>query len=155
MPWAGRKYTIEDIDDSDSINRALTLANDLLYSVCHSAIVSLGYSPALGFIHTGHSESYVYDVADFYKTEIAIPSAFEAVASKPVYLDETVRRCCRKRFKSSRLLASVADNIDTVFNIHQIKEFEGEGIWDMDKVLAQSRNYAKEDDSNIDGKCRI
>lgn len=47
--------------------------------MCHAAIVSLGYSPGLGFIHTGKQLSFVYDVADLYKAETTIPVAFEAI----------------------------------------------------------------------------
>lgn len=39
----------------------------MLYAVCQAAIVSLGYSPALGFVHTGKQLSFVYDIADLYK----------------------------------------------------------------------------------------
>ena len=150
VPWHGRKYRIEDIEKSDTVNRALTIANDLLYSICHSAIVSLGYSPALGFIHTGHSESFVYDVADFYKTAISIPAAFEAAAGNPPNLDEIVRRYCRKRFKTSRLLARIAEDISAVLDI-SINEVQGEGIWDIDAVIEQSHNYSTENDSDFNG----
>ena len=33
-------------------------------------------SPGLGFVHTGHDKSFVYDIADLYKAEITIPLAF-------------------------------------------------------------------------------
>ena len=49
-------------------NRALSAANACLYGVCHAAIVSAGYCAALGFVHTGKMLSFVYDVADLYKT---------------------------------------------------------------------------------------
>ena len=62
------------------MNRALSTANSCLYGICHAAIVSAGFSPALGFIHTGKMLSFVYDVADLYKTEITVPIAFRAVA---------------------------------------------------------------------------
>ena len=75
VPWHGRTYKIEDIDDSDDINRALTIANSLLYAVCEAVIVSLGYSPAIGFIHTGHMRSFVYDIADLYRNPPRKPTA--------------------------------------------------------------------------------
>ena len=150
VAWKGRKYQIEDINASDPINRALTLANDLLYSICHSAIISLGYSPALGFIHTGNSESFVFDVADFYKVDIAIPAAFEAVASNQIQLDETVRKCCRKRLKTSSMLSRIAEDIYKVLDV-QIIEEEEEGLWDIDKIIDQSHNYSGQNDSYNDG----
>jgi hypothetical protein len=38
------------------------------YAVVHSIIVALGCSAALGFMHTGHHRSFVYDIADLYNT---------------------------------------------------------------------------------------
>ena len=33
-------------------------------------------SPGLGFVHVGHENSFVYDIADLYKADITIPLAF-------------------------------------------------------------------------------
>ena len=62
--WKKRSYKTEEWDQADPVNQALSEANALLYGLCHAAIVSLGYSPGLGFIHTGKQLSFVYDVAD-------------------------------------------------------------------------------------------
>ena len=34
----------------------------------------------LGFVHVGHENSFVYDIADLYKAETTIPVAFEMAA---------------------------------------------------------------------------
>ena len=143
IPWYGRSYKIDDIDDSDDINRALTLSHDLLYSICEAVIVSLGYSPAIGFIHTGHMRSFVYDVADFYKAQIAIPAAFEAVKYDKYNLDAAVRRCCRKRFDMYDLLGRIAKDIKMIFDL-DIPVDTTVGIWDGNKVIAQSKNYSND-----------
>lgn len=39
--------------------------------------------PGLGFVHIGHSLSFVYDIADLYKAEITIPIAFRLAAESP------------------------------------------------------------------------
>ena len=80
VPWNGRNYDRGNWANSDPINRALSSANSLLNDLCQTAIVSGGYSPALGFIHTGKQRSFVFDVADLYKVELTIPIAFEIVA---------------------------------------------------------------------------
>src|SRR5579875_2210455 len=67
VPWKGRSYQRDQWGSTDPINRALSAANSCLYGVCHAAIVSAGFSPALGFIHTGKMLSFVYDIADLYK----------------------------------------------------------------------------------------
>ena len=142
VPWKGRNYKIKDIDASDDINRALTIAFDLLYNICHAAIISLGYSPALGFIHTGKMESFVYDVADFYKVEIAIPAAFEAVASNVSNLDETVRKNCRKRFVTMQLLKRIAQDIESVFDV--IEYTDENGLYNEGQIISSGVNYSSE-----------
>ena len=59
VKWQGRLYDRSSWERSDPINRALSVANALLNGLCHTAIVSGGYSPGLGFIHTGKQLSFV------------------------------------------------------------------------------------------------
>jgi CRISPR-associated protein Cas1 len=75
VPWHGRSYVSTNWAAADPVNRALSCANSCLYGICHAAIVSMGYSPALGFIHTGKMLSFVYDIADLYKADLTIPLA--------------------------------------------------------------------------------
>ena len=80
VPWERREYDPNNFGDGSPINQALSAAHAALYGIVHAAIVSLGCAPGLGFVHTGNSWSFVYDVADLYKAEITIPAAFEVVA---------------------------------------------------------------------------
>lgn len=114
VEWKTRDYKQDDWHDADTINRALSIANSCLYAVCQSAIHSVGYSPALGFIHTGKPLSFAYDVADLYKAETTIPAAFEAVASNSIDLETTVRRMCREKFASYRLMHRIVADIDRI-----------------------------------------
>jgi CRISPR-associated protein Cas1 len=114
VPWHGRSYRLDDWAAADPINRALSCANSCLYGVCHAAIVSAGYSPALGFIHTGKMLSFVYDIADLYKATLTIPVAFEAVADGTEHLERRVRHRCRDTFHDQRLLQRIVPDIDRV-----------------------------------------
>lgn len=76
-----RSYNPEDWDDQDPVNRALSSANTCLYGIVHAAIIALGCSPALGFVHSGNQQAFVYDIADLYKAELTIPLAFSLHAS--------------------------------------------------------------------------
>lgn len=109
--WSGRNYRRDDWNNSDPVNRAISAANACLYGVCHAAIVSAGFSPALGFIHTGKMLSFVYDVADLYKAEITIPVAFRAAEEGENGLDRRVRLACRDEFVSQRLLRRIIPDI--------------------------------------------
>jgi CRISPR-associated protein Cas1 len=113
VPWLGRSYQRDDWNNADPVNRALSTANSCLYGICHAAIVSAGFSPALGFVHTGKMLSFVYDIADLYKADITIPVAFHAAAEDTGGLERRVRLSCRDEFVSSRLLERIIPDIQT------------------------------------------
>lgn len=117
VPWTGRSYRRASWDATDLVNRALSTANSCLYGICHAAIVAAGYSPALGFIHTGHILSFVHDIADLYKADITIPLAFKEAAGGSTGLDARVRYACRETFRTQRLLQRVVPDIDAVLTV--------------------------------------
>jgi len=119
VEWKGRRYDRQSWARGDPINRGLSAANALLNGLCHAAIVSGGYSPALGFIHTGKQLSFVYDIADLYKVDVTIPVAFAAVAESTAEVEPRVRQACRDAFKEHRLLSRILPDIDWVLDIPQ------------------------------------
>ena len=68
--WAGRNYVPGKFFLSDFTNQVLTAANAALYGIITSAVYSMGYSPHIGFIHSGSPLPFVYDLADIYKENI-------------------------------------------------------------------------------------
>ncbi len=114
VPWEGRSYNRNDWRSADPINRALSSANSCLYGVCHAAIVAAGYSPSIGFVHTGKILSFVYDVADLYKTQTSIPAAFSATAEDTKKLESRVRWHCRDMFRETKLLTRIIKDIDVI-----------------------------------------
>ena len=124
VKWRKRTYKSENWQAADAINRALSEANAMLYGLCHAAIVSLGYSPGLGFIHTGKQLSFVYDIADLYKVETTIPAAFAAVITAPKPTDDlskAVRLQCRARFANAKLLSRIPKDIAWLLNDSEIE----------------------------------
>ena len=117
VPWHGRRYDRTNWSFGDTINRTLSAANALLNGICHAAIVAGGYSPAMGFVHTGRMLSFVYDIADLYKTELTIPAAFETVSESDVKTHSRVRVLCRERFKETHLLQRILPDIDKLLEI--------------------------------------
>jgi len=117
MPWHGRSYKRQDWQAADPVNRALSAANAALYGLAHAAILAGGYSPALGFIHTGKQLSFVYDVADLYKVEFTIPAAFHVAASNPTDIERSVRITCRDAFRKARLMEQVLPDIQHVLDV--------------------------------------
>ena len=150
VQWNKRSYKTEEWEQSDPVNQALSEANALLYGLCHAAIVSLGYSPGLGFIHTGKQLSFVYDVADLYKAEITIPIAFEMAAQQPADLPGTVRRRVRDEMASTHLLERMVRDIR--FLLSDDSQPDGGTtdityLWDTQRgVVPNSKNYGGEED---------
>lgn len=111
VPWDKRSYVAGDaFGAGDDVNRLLSAGNSCIYGVCHAAIVGVGASPALGFVHTGHALSFVLDVADLYKAEYSIPLAFDLAAKGQV--DETdMRWALRDRFRETKFMSRIVKDI--------------------------------------------
>lgn len=119
VEWKGRNYDRNNWVNSDPVNRALSAANALLNGLCHAGIVSGGYSPALGFIHTGKQLSFVYDIADLYKADLTIPLAFRIVAESPAKVESRVRQACREAFRQVKLMENILPDIAALLDITQ------------------------------------
>jgi len=124
VAWSGRSYERDNWNAADPLNRALSCANSCLYGLCHAALLATGYSPGIGFIHTGKQLSFVYDIADLYKVEITIPVAFRCAAAAMEStslaardLERAVRLTCRDRFRESKLLARIVPDIQRVLDV--------------------------------------
>jgi CRISPR-associated protein Cas1 len=135
VPWSGRSYDRANWNAGDPVNRALSAGNACLNGVCHAAIVSGGYSPALGFIHTGKQLSFVYDIADLYKVEVTIPLAFRIVVEGSHQLETRVRHACRDAFREGRLLDRILPDIDMVLGLSREEPAEAAGE-DVDEDAA-------------------
>lgn len=111
IAWDRRRYDPDDFTSGDPVNQALSAATTALYGVTHAVIVALGCSPGLGFVHTGHVRSFVFDIADLYKAEHAIPCAFEIAAAGYADVGAETRRAMRDRFRDGHILEQCARDI--------------------------------------------
>lgn len=148
VPWTGRQYERNDWDQADPVNRALSAANACLYGVCHAAIVAAGFSPALGFVHTGKMLSFVYDVADLYKMELTVPAAFQEVARGAGKLESRVRHRCRDVFAQQNLLDRLVPGLERLLDIPLPEESDFDwddaapgALWDPQGAVAGGRNF--------------
>jgi CRISPR-associated protein Cas1 len=114
VQWDGRRYDQGDWSAATPVNRALSSANACLYGLCHAAVVSAGYSAGLGFVHTGKLLSFVYDVADLYKTEVTVPAAFRVAATEKDGIERKVRLECRQAFHDAKLMERILPDIAEV-----------------------------------------
>ena len=123
VAWKGRRYDPRDWNASDLPNRCLSQATACLYGLAEAAILAAGYAPAIGFLHTGKPQSFVYDVADVFKFETVAPIAFQVAgdahrgkmpaASDPV---GEVRRGCRDSFRKAGLLSRLIPAIEEMLS---------------------------------------
>ncbi|EIV92929.1 type I-E CRISPR-associated endonuclease Cas1e [Frankia sp. QA3] len=111
VTWNRRVYTHGDpFADGDDVNRLLSAGHSCLYGICHAAIVGIGASPALGFVHTGAATSFVLDIADLYKAEYTIPLAFDLAAAGLVE-ERDIRTAFRDRVADGHLMARIIHDI--------------------------------------------
>jgi CRISPR-associated protein Cas1 len=155
VPWRSRQYNPEHFDASDAINKALSVAHACLYGVVHAVTVALGAAPALGFIHSGHSRAFVYDIADLYKAEVTIPIAFDVVATDPQDVAAATRYAVRDALRSGKILARCVADIRDLLTA-ETTELEGGDtredywmqtaevhLWDeFEREVAGGANYA-------------
>lgn len=110
--WKGRSFTPGKFETSDLTNQILTATNAALYGILCSAMHSLGYSPHIGFIHSGSPLPFVYDLADLYKETLCIDLSFELTRDLAGRYDKhKVAARFRQRVIDMDLLAKVGDDI--------------------------------------------
>lgn len=153
VAWDKRNYDPEDFFDATPINQALSVANVALYGLAYSVIVALGLSPGLGFVHTGHDLSFVYDIADLYKAWTSIPVAFQTVSEclEEEDLPREVRKKMRDIFTETKLLERMVKDIQNLLEVEEDQFFEVDSIslWDdKERLVSYGVNYSE------DSSCR-
>lgn len=114
--WKGRQFVPNKFEVSDVTNQILTASNAALYGILCSAVHSLGYSPHIGFIHSGSPLPFIYDLADLYKEHLCIDLAFSLTRDMAGrYNKHKVSAAFRKRVLEIDLLAQVAPDIAELF----------------------------------------
>jgi len=157
IQWKGRNYDFKNWTRSDPVNRALSAANSCLYGLCHAAIVAAGYTAAIGFLHTGQQLSFVYDIADLYKTDITIPLAFKTVKEGTQKIETRIRYTLRDSFKEQGLLKKIIPDIEKVLTVTdkngqvikpeklKVSETFTGFLWDPKQgIISSGKNYSDE-----------
>ncbi|AMB92904.1 type I-E CRISPR-associated endonuclease Cas1 [Aerococcus christensenii] len=149
VEWNGRHYDIEDFLEGSVIDQALSAANVSLYGVVHSVIAALGMSAGLGFVHTGHDKSFVYDIADLYKAELTIPLAFQVAAecNEDDDIGKITRLKMRDALVDGKLLKRIVQDLQYLMGItDEIIEGDVLHLWDdKDGLIKHGVNYERMD----------
>jgi len=116
--WKGRAYVPGKFELGDLTNQILTSANAALYGIVSATVHSMGYSPHIGFIHSGSPLPFVYDLADLYKEKLCIDLAFAlTVDMAGRYNKHKVAEGFRKRVIETDLLATIGADIEEILEV--------------------------------------
>lgn len=123
----------------DPVNASLNLGNSLLYGVARAVCSALQLSPALGIIHQGHANAFLFDLADVYKLKITVPVAFaSASAEDPMAF---TRRHVRSGIHSRKAMAGMLEISQRIFAPYA--EMSSEGLFNGEGAAVQGhRNHA-------------
>lgn len=114
--WKGRQFTPGKFELGDVTNQVLTSTNAALYGILCSAVHSMGYSPHIGFIHSGSPLPFIYDLADLYKEHLCIDLAFSLTRDLAGRYDKhKVSAVFRQRVIEMELLTKVGEDIQDMF----------------------------------------
>lgn len=114
VTWKGREYNPDNWDLADGINRAISATNAALYSLTTAVVCSLGYLPALGFIHTASMRAFVLDIADIYKPETALAASFETCGLNPNATEDDAIARLKVYIEERRLLSRMPADIESL-----------------------------------------
>lgn len=156
LQWEKRISRMDSIADDDLLNKAITLGTSNLYGLVHSLTVAIGASPALGFVHEGHALSFVYDIADLYKTELVVPTVFALLAKyKDLMgeqeladsLDKLIRIEMREMFRREKLVMRIVKDIKGLLLLDEDMIFNEADIvflWGKDGLVSSGTNWGNE-----------
>ncbi len=153
VPWTGRVYDPDNFEGSSVINQALSASHVCLYGLVYSIIVALGLSPGLGFVHTGHDLSFVYDIADLYKTHITVPISFQlaAEAAEGDDIGTMARQRVRDEFVNGDIIKAIVRDLKFLLEMSDSEdeqvEIDSISLWD-DKAdhVKYGINYSERTD---------
>lgn len=148
ISWKNRRYDAGHFDNSDIINQTLSTANHMLYSLCTAIELSLGYSPALGFIHTGHMASFSFDIGDLYKERYVMPLCFHCASKYKDQSPNMIRSLLRTIFVKEKLVRKITEDIAKLFETtveEQADKVFDPQLWNGGlSVIEGGINYGKE-----------
>jgi CRISPR-associated protein Cas1 len=116
--WKGRNFTPGKFELGDITNKVLTACNAALYGILSSALHSMGFSPHIGFIHSGSPLPFVYDLADLYKEHLCIDLAFSLTLEMAGnYNKHKVSAAFRQRVIEADLLGKIGQDIEAILGV--------------------------------------
>lgn len=121
VTWKGRNYDPSNWHLADNINRAISAANAALYALTTAVVCSMGYLPQLGFVHSGGTLPFVFDIADIYKPETTLEAAFQALAINCDADEAAVITRLKASIEERRLMRRMPMEIERLLDFSEVK----------------------------------
>lgn len=141
LPWTGRKAQWAQ---GDPLNQAITATYHCFYGAAANVIAALGCHHALGFIHTGKQDAFVYDIADIHKINTGLPLAFRIAADGGTERD--VRTETNNELRRNRILAAMVEDLYTILGLTKpdvdLLYTDDLYLYDPDKPQPARTNYS-------------
>lgn len=115
VTWKGRQYDPSNWNLADGLNRAISAANSSFYALVTAIVVSMGYLPQLGFIHSAGTLPFVFDIADIYKPESTLEAAFQTIGINPKATEKEVLIRLKQIIEQLKLLKRIPRDITRLF----------------------------------------
>lgn len=120
IAWHGRRYERGDPTAADMPNQAINHASSAIEGAAAIAVAATATISQLGFVHEDSGQSFVLDIADLFRDEITVPTAFKAakavLANPALSIERTTRRMTGEAMRRLGVIAAMIDSIKTLFD---------------------------------------
>ncbi len=121
VEWNGRRYDRDNPESNDTVNKAINHAVTALYASARIAVAVTGTVPELGFIHESSGHAFALDIADLFRSSVALPIAFQATKNLERRPDRSVegttRRLAGRTLRDDDVIPDMIDKIKEVLDV--------------------------------------
>jgi len=121
VEWNGRRYDRHDPDSNDLINKAINHAVTAMYAAARIAVAVTGTIPQLGFIHESSGHAFALDIADLFRSSMALPVAFRATKRcrkrGSTDVESTTRKLAGRTLRQDDIIPDMIDRIKEVLDV--------------------------------------
>lgn len=121
VDWNGRRYDRHDPESNDLVNKAINHAVTATYAAARIAVAVTGTIPQLGFIHESSGRAFALDIADLFRSSMALPVAFRATKRCQkrgrTNIESTTRKLAGRTLRDDDVVPDMIDQIKEVLDV--------------------------------------
>ena len=113
IQWRGRRYDRSNPNQTDRPNEALNHVSVAVVAAAKIAVAVTGTIPQLGFVHEDSGHSFALDIADLFRHDVVVPTAFRSVKECRTSdkLERVARRAAARALTDGKVVAKMIDRI--------------------------------------------